>query len=79
MWQDPFNDVILIDKAINESLLNLGLSETEVEATDGVHGDDENIIHEENVNSETEELIENEKLNHCIYLPQVVMAPAELV
>ncbi len=57
------NDVIPIDKAINESLLNLGLNETEVEAKEGVHGDDENIIHEENVNSETEELIENENLN----------------
>ena len=57
------NDVILIDKAINESLLNLGLNETEVEAKEGVHGDDENIIHEEIVNSETEELIEKENLN----------------
>ena len=57
------NDVIPIDKAINESLINLGLSETEVEATDGVHGNEENIIQEGNVNGETEELTENENLN----------------
>ena len=60
------NDVIPIDKAINESLINLGFSETEVEATDEVHGNEENIIQERNVNDETEELPENEheNLNH---------------
>merc|ERR1712198_739212 len=57
------NDVIPIDKAINESLLNLSSSETEVEATDGIQGDEENIIHEENLNDETEELTGNENLN----------------
>ena len=57
------NDVILIDKAINESLLNSGSSETEVKVTGGTREDDENIIHEENVNGETEELIESENLN----------------
>ena len=57
------NDVIPIDKAINESLLNLDLSETEVEATDEVQGDEENIIHEEMVNDETEELTGNGNLN----------------
>ena len=53
------NDVIPIDKAINESLMNLGLSKTEVEATDEVHGSEENIIQEENLNGETEEFPEN--------------------
>ena len=57
------NDVILVDKAINESLLNSGLSVTDVEVTGGIHGDDENTIHEENVNGKTGELIESEELN----------------
>ena len=57
------NDVIPIDKAINESLMNLGLSETEVEATDGVHESEENITQEGNLNGETEELPENEDEN----------------
>ena len=60
------NDVIPIDKAINESLINLGFSKTEVEATDEVHGNEENIIQDRNINGETEELPENEheNLNH---------------
>ena len=58
------NDVIPIEKAINESLMNLSLSKTEVDDTDGVNEDDENIIDEENVKGETEEITENENLNH---------------
>merc|ERR1712198_608415 len=46
------NDVIPIDKAMNESVMNLSVSKTELDDTDGVHGDEENIIHEENVNGE---------------------------
>ena len=57
------NDVIPIDKAINESLMNLGLSETEVEATDGVHESEENITQEGKLNGETGELPENEDEN----------------
>ena len=43
--------------------MNLGLSETEVEATDGVHESEENITQEGNLNGETEELPENENEN----------------
>ena len=57
------NDVIPIGKAINESLLNLSSSETEVEAKDEIQGDEENIVHEENINDEIEESTGNENLN----------------
>ena len=40
--------------------MNLGLNESEVEATDGVQGNEEDIITEGNVNGETEEFPEDE-------------------
>ena len=56
------NDVIPIGKAINESLINLDSSEIEVEAEDEVQGNEENIVHEENINDEIEEITGNNKL-----------------
>ena len=58
------NDVIPIEKAINESLMNLSLSKIEADDTDGVIEDDENIIDKENVKGDREEITENENLNH---------------
>ena len=57
------NDVIPIDKAINESLMNLNLSKTEVDDTDGVHGVDGNIINEKYVEGNTEVITGSENLN----------------
>merc|ERR1712198_450482 len=53
------NDVIPIGKAIDESLLNLDSNEIEVEVEDVEH---ENIVHEENINDETEEMTGNDQL-----------------
>ena len=58
------NDVIPIDKAINESLMNLNLSKTEEDDTDEVHEVDGNIINEETKEENTEEITGNENLNH---------------
>merc|ERR1712240_680438 len=55
------NDVIPIDKAMNESVMNL--SKTELDDTDGVH-DDGNIINEKTVEGNTEEVTGSEDLNH---------------
>jgi len=55
------NDVIPIDKAMNESVMNL--SRIELDDTDGVH-DDENIINEKTVEGITEEVDGSEDLNH---------------
>ena len=57
------NDVIPIGKAINESMLNLSSGEIEVEAEDEVQGNEENIVHEENINDEIEEATGDENLN----------------
>merc|ERR1711893_2946 len=57
------NDVIPIDKAINESVMNLSVSKTELDDTDGVH-DDGNIINERTVEGNTEEITGSENLNH---------------
>ena len=57
------NDVIPIGKAINESLLNSSLNEIEVEAKDGIQGNEENIVHEEKLNNEIEEATGHENLS----------------
>ena len=55
------NDVIPIDKAMNESVINL--NRIELDDTDGVH-DDENIINEKTVEGITEEVAGSEELSH---------------
>merc|ERR1712163_37077 len=55
------NDVIPIDKAMNESVMNL--SRIELDNTDGIH-DDENIIDEKTVEGITEEVAGSEDLNY---------------
>merc|ERR1711872_27543 len=57
------NDVIPIDRAMNESVMNLSVSKTELDDTDGVH-DDGNIINERTVEGNTEEVTGSEDLNH---------------
>ena len=57
------NDVIPIDKAMNESVMNLNVSKTELDDTDGVH-DDGNIINERTVEGNTEEVTGSEDLNY---------------
>ena len=57
------NDVIPIDKAMNESVMNLSASKIELDDTDGVH-DDGNIINEKTVEGNTEEVTGSEDLNH---------------
>merc|ERR1711873_151938 len=54
---------IPIGKAINESSMNLSLSKTELDDTDGVHEDDEKIIKEKIVEGKTEEITGSENLN----------------
>ena len=53
------NDIIPIGKAINESLVNLDSRDIEVETEDE---EQENIIHEENINDGIEETTGNENL-----------------
>ena len=44
--------------------MNLSLSKTELDDTDGVHEDDKNIIKEEIVEGKTEEITGSENLNY---------------
>ena len=54
------NDVIPIGKAIDESLINLDSSDIEVEVEDE---EQENVVHEENINDEIVETTGNGNLN----------------
>ena len=58
MVERSINDVIPIGKAIDESLLNLGSNEIEIEVEDV---ECENIVHEENINDKIEEITGSDK------------------